>query len=105
MDSATIFVVGLAVLTASAPYLLNKAQGKSRGGDKGGFYCRVCQKTMVKESLFVEAMPREVRAFLIGYELPPEVVSRFVCPTRHTQIWFVPKLGNTDRSLFVVRNN
>ena len=44
-------------------------------------------------------LPDEVRKYLDMYGLPPTVASTFICP-KHYQLWFIPKLGNTEKAFF-----
>ena len=74
---------------------------------RGFFWCRKClpkRDTMEKAPLKEAPLPYEVILYLSKHRLPAHVVSRYVCRRGHTQIWFIPKLGKTDKSMFVVRD-
>jgi hypothetical protein len=75
-----------------------------QGRKTSPFWCRKCKGAMDRGSHVGRALPQEVYAFLHRHNLPTYVVTRYVCPKGHTQLWFVPKLGNTDKSMFVVRD-
>lgn len=75
-----------------------------KGRKTSSFWCRSCKRPMDRASHPGRTFPPEVNEFLRRHNLPIYVVSRYVCRRGHTQIWFVPKLGNTDKSMFVVRD-
>ena len=62
--------------------------------------CRTCDKHMESTEL-PQVLPSEVYRYLDKYQLPAAVASRFRCPNRHYQLWFIPKLGNTEKAFFL----
>jgi hypothetical protein len=63
-------------------------------------WCRTCDTNMIAAGL-PKFMPGEVVRYLDKYGLPTIVASRFICPKGHYQLWFVPKLGNTEQPFFM----
>jgi len=62
-------------------------------------WCWTCGLEMTAVSL-PKFMPGEVVNHLGKYGLPTGIASRFICPKGHYQLWFIPKLGNTERPFF-----
>jgi hypothetical protein len=62
--------------------------------------CKTCGFNMTSEPL-PNVLPDEIQRYLDKYQLPAAVASRFLCPKRHYQLWFIPKLGNTERAFFL----
>jgi hypothetical protein len=59
-------------------------------------WCKTCGKNMDAAGL-PKLVPGELGRYLDMYGLPTDVASRYICPNRHYQLWFVPKLGNTEQ--------
>ena len=100
MESTALAVAGLIVLTVVLDGSLKKAGGWRRQFP----WCRKCGSNMRLAPLESTPLPYKVHEHLIKHNLPKEAVSRYVCPKGHTQIWHMPKLGNTDKGLFIVRD-
>ena len=62
--------------------------------------CWTCGSHMVAVGLS-KFMPGDVVRHLDKYSLPTAIASRFICPKGHCQLWFVPKLGNTEQPFFL----
>ena len=58
-------------------------------------WCWTCGKKMDAAGLPM-LMPGEVARHLDKHGLPTAITSRFICPNKHYQLWFIPKLGNTE---------
>jgi hypothetical protein len=63
-------------------------------------WCKDCGRNMKSEPL-PKALPYEILRYLDRYQIPAALISRFLCPNRHYQLWFIPKLGNTERAFFL----
>ena len=62
--------------------------------------CLTCRSHMTAVNL-PKFMPGEVTNYLDKYNLPTSVVFRFICPKGHYQLWYVPRLGNTESPFFM----
>ena len=62
--------------------------------------CRKCGKNMVKIPL-TDKFPAEIQDFLDKHKLPPMVVSRYCCSRGCYQAWYIPRMGNEEKGLFV----
>jgi hypothetical protein len=68
---------------------------------KSGFTCRVCGKTMLQTRIsWAYPLPFEIWAVVARYQLETAILSRYVCPDKHTQTWYIPGFG--DRRCEVV---
>jgi hypothetical protein len=96
MDLAGAFLGGLIVLGVTTNELLKRAQKPSRKFPS----CTTCGGHMVHVGL-PNNLPLAVLRYLDAYKLPVVVVSRYFCPKGHYQLWFIPKLGNTEKAFFL----
>ena len=86
---------GLLVLGITVHGLLRKVEKPSAWAPR----CRTGGERMVSAPL-LKVLPDEVRWHLDKYRLPHDIVMRFKCPRGHYQLWYVPKLGNTEKAFF-----
>ena len=96
MDNVGALLGGFALLGIVVDGLLRKVEKSARTFP----WCRDCGKNMVKSAL-PQDLPTEVLRYLDQYQLPAVVTSRFVCPKRHYQLWFIPRMGNTEKAFFL----
>ena len=87
---------GLLVLGLTVQGLLRKVENQSRWPPR----CRTGGERMVSAPL-PKVLPDEVRWHLDKHKLPHDIVMRFKCPRGHYQLWYIPKLGNTERTFFL----
>ena len=96
MDHVGVLLGGFALLGITVDGLLRKVEKPRRKFP----WCKTCGINMnIAEPSKV--MPAEVSRYLDQHNLPMEVASRFMCPKRHYQLWFIPKLGNTEQAFFL----
>ena|SRR5687768_6690880 len=96
MDDVGYLLGGLLVFGFTVQGLLSRIERSARKFP----WCRTCGKNMDSAPL-PKVLPDEVLRYLDKHNLPAAVVSRFKCPRRDYQLWFIPKLGNTERSFFL----
>jgi hypothetical protein len=96
MDYVGSFLGGLAIVGIVSDRLLSKYQKAARKFP----WCHTCGTNMTTVGL-PKFMPGEVLNYLDKYGLPVDVVIRFICPKGHYQLWFVPRLGNTEKPFFL----
>ena len=96
MDHVGVLLGGFALLGIVTDGLLRNVEKKARKFP----YCRTCGRNMdaAGPSKF---MPGEVSRYLDQHSLPTVAASRFVCPKRHYQLWFIPKFGNAEKAFFL----
>ena len=67
--------------------------------------CRVCGAAMNKVSLhWAYHLPFEVWAVVAKYNLKSDVVSRYLCPHKHSQAWFIPRDGQRNADVLVMKD-
>ena len=96
MDNAGIFLGGLILLGVVSDRVMKKI---SQSGRKFP-WCRTCGRNMDAAEL-PPILPEAVRKHLDRYALPTLVVSKFVCPKGDYQLWYIPKLGDTEKAFFL----
>lgn len=96
MDAVGYMLGGLMVFGFTVHGLLKRVDKSSRKFPS----CRSCPRELKKVSL-PNHLPDGVLRYLDEYRLPPALVSRFICPNGCYQLWFIPKLGNTERAFFL----
>ena len=96
MDQIGAMLGSFALLGITVDGLLRKVAKPARKFP----WCRTCGKNMIAVGL-TKFMPGEVVNHLEQHGLPTGVASRFLCPNGHYQLWFVPKLGNTEQPFFL----
>ena len=91
-----LFAFGIALLA-----LMKWAQPQ-----RGFPYCRRprCGKTCIRKSAEGRTLPFEIQMYLACYKLPEHVVSRYVCPKGHTEVWYVSRLGDVERGILISRD-
>lgn len=95
MDNVGIFLGGLIILGVVSDHVLKKVSESGRQFP----WCRTCGKNMISVAV-PKDLPVEVRTHLDRYSLPTIVVSRFICPKGHYQLWYIPRFGGTERAFF-----
>jgi len=95
-DLMSYLLGGLLLLGFTVQGLLRKPRTASEWAPR----CRTGGEYMVRATL-PKVLPDEVRWYLDRYKLSHEIVMRFKCPKGHYQLWYIPKLGNTERSFFL----
>ena len=96
MDAVGYLLGGLVVFGFTVNGLLKRVEKSSRKFP----WCRIDGRNMQKVSL-PKHLPDEVLRYLDEHQLPAFVVSRYICPNGCYQLWFIPKLGNTERAFFL----
>jgi hypothetical protein len=96
MDYVGALLGGFALLGITVDGLLRKVAKPPKKFP----WCRTCGTNMITAGL-PKFMPGEVARHLDKYGLPTFIASRFICPKGHYQLWFIPKLGNTDEPFFL----
>ena len=97
MDQIGALLGGFALLGLTVDGILRKVARPRKKFP----WCWTCGNQMTAVSL-PKFMPGEVASHLGKYGVPTGIASRYICPKGHYQLWFVPKLGNTDEP-FVMR--
>lgn len=100
MDEIVLFIAFLIVYAVALIALANWT-GRPR---KKFPWCRRCYVQMYRTALVQGSVPDEVISYLGTHNLPYSVVSRYVCPRGHTQMWHIPRLGNAERGIMIVRD-
>ena|SRR5688500_3457434 len=96
MDDVGYLLGGLAVLGFTVQGLLSRVDRSTRKFP----WCKTCGSVM-KSFPLLRVFPDEVQWYLDKHKLPPVVVSRFKCPKSHYQLWYIPRLGNTEKPFFL----
>jgi len=96
MVDAGLMLGALVLLTVTTDKVLRKLETSGRKFP----WCKTCGKNMVSVAL-PKFLPEEIRKYLDKHELPPVVVSRFICPKGDYQLWFIPKLSHTETAFFL----
>src|SRR5687768_1379671 len=96
MDNVGALLSGLALLGIVVDGLLRKVEKSARKLP----WCRKCGRNMISSAL-PQDLPTEILQYLHKYKLPAAVASRFVCPKGDYRLWFIPRLGNTERAFFL----
>jgi ribosomal protein L34E len=96
MDHVGAILGGFALLGITVDGLLRKFEKKAQKFP----YCRTCGNNMLTAGL-PKFMPGEVLKHLDEHNLPTGAAARFICPKGHYQLWFIPKLGNTEKAFFL----
>ena len=96
MDQVGVLLGGCALLGITVDGILRKVAKPARKFP----WCHDCGKNMNAARLPM-FMPGEVVNHVGKYGLPTAAVSRYICPTGCYQLWFIPKLGNTERPFFL----
>ena|SRR5687767_4590862 len=96
MDNVGALLGGFALLGIVVDGLLRKVEKAARKFP----WCRTCDRNMINSAL-PKVLPTEIIQYLDKYQLPAVVASRFVCPKGHYHLWFIPRLGNTERAFFL----
>ena len=97
MDQAGIFRGGLVLLAITVDGLLRRVEKSARKFP----WCWTCGKHMYTVTTLPRVLPAEMRQYLYRHQLPASVVSRFICPIGHYQLWFIPRFGNAERAFFL----
>ena len=96
MDYVGVLLGSFALLGITVDGILRKVAKPARKFP----WCMTCGKNMNAVGL-PKFMPGEVTRHLDEHGLPTVVASRFICPKGCYQLWFVPKLGNTEQPFFL----
>lgn len=96
--------MGLIAIGVSLNSLMKWAQPKQPKGDFPRCMTPGCVRTCIRQSAEGRIMPSQVIGYLIDHDLRPNVVTRYVCPKGHTEVWYVPRLGDAERCCLVSRN-
>jgi hypothetical protein len=89
-----ISLVGLILFTIFMNEILKKASRLVVAGGRS-IYCKVCGRSMMQTPInWSYRLPFEMWAVVAKYDLKLNAVSRYVCPDKHTQAWFLPSGGD-----------
>jgi hypothetical protein len=100
--SQEAFLVGLILYAIVLKEIMKKA---TYSGRAKGVYRRTCGHLMEQVPIhWSYHMPFEVWAVVARYNLPPNTVRRFLCPDKHTQVWYVPSLGERSCDVLVTKD-
>lgn len=73
--------------------------------DSRNVRCRVCGVAMNKvSSHWAYRLPFEVWAVVAKYNLKSDVVHRYLCPDKHSQAWFIPRDGQRNADVLVMKD-
>ena len=95
MDQVGALLGGFALLGLTVEGILRKVEKPIRRFP----WCTTCGKNLETAAL-PRLMPGELSSHLGRHSLPTEAATLYVCPNRHYRLWFVPKLGNTEKAFF-----
>ena len=99
MDVAVLFPSGLMVFGFVVHLFLKRVEKSARRFP----WCVNCGKNMARIPLG-NKFPAQIQTFLDKHELPPIVVSRYVCPGCYRRLWFIPRFGEAEKGLFVTES-
>ena len=96
MDQVGALLGGFALLGLTVEGIIRKVEKPARTFP----WCKTCGKNM-RAVILPRLMPGELSSHLGKHSLPTEAATLYVCPKGHYRLWFVPKLGNTEKAFFL----
>jgi len=96
MDQLGFLLGGLMVLGFTVNGLLWKVGRSARKF----LSCRDCGKEL-KQTPVPNVLPDAVIRYLDKHQLTTPVVSRYECPKRHYQLWYIPRFGQIEKAFFL----
>jgi len=96
MDQVGALLGGCALLGLTVEGIIRKVEKPPRTFP----WCLTCGRNM-KTVALPRLMPGELSSHLGRHSLPTEAAMLYVCPKEHYRLWFVPKLGNTEKAFLL----
>ena len=100
MEQTLLCVVALIVFTVYLNLILKRVEQQNRKFP----WCRTCGRTMYRTTATPRFTPHEAQEYLSKHKLPEHLLSSYVCPRGHTQMWHVPRLGDTQQGVMIVHD-
>lgn len=97
MEPAGFGLATLILLTYSVNAVLKRAAPARKGFPT----CQQCGRIGTRVTNLGPDLPFEIGVYLSKYGLPEKVVSRYLCPRGCSEMWYVPRLGDAERGVFV----
>jgi hypothetical protein len=99
MDGAVLLVA----IPLALAVLISQLKGLGRSG-RNWPWCPEC-KRVLERLYFVDGyLPPEIDRYLAKHRLPRNIVSSYVCKAGHARAWYVPRVGDADKGVFIVHN-
>ena len=92
-----VFGAIFALVSLGLAFLLKRQSPKRKAFPT----CYQCGRPMVQMFYLGDDMPYEIKHYLYKYNLPRQVVRRFMCPDSHRELWIAPPVAGEQRGVFI----